>query len=111
MPLCIFATGVATCFMTQVRNFSRKRGVQVDGLKVAGTFEWEFIVGPSPSEPYTAAPGAVVLDIEMDTQASLDDQKALIAAAARGCFAEAMLSVPVLHRLKSGDGWVLCDVD
>ncbi|QCB51778.1 hypothetical protein E5720_17745 [Rhodococcus sp. PAMC28707] len=26
MPLSIFATGVATCFMTQVRNFARQRG-------------------------------------------------------------------------------------
>ena len=111
MPLCIFATGVATCFMTQVRNFSRVRGVRVDGLSVAGSFEWQFNVGPGPREPYTAGAGRVRLDIEMYTESPLEDQQALIVAAARGYFAEAMLSVPVMHRLKSGNDWIVCDVD
>lgn len=111
MPLCYFATGIATCFMTQVRNFSKARGVQVDGLSVEGSFEWQFDVGPSPREPYTAEAGQVRLDIDMDTQSPIADQRTLIVAAARGCFAEAMLSIPVIHRLKSGDDWIVCDVD
>lgn len=111
LPLCYFATGVATCFMTQARNFARARGVQVAGLSVQGFFEWKFIPGPSPREPYTAEAGQVRLDIEMDSPAPFQDQRALIAAAARGCFAEAMLVVPVIHRLRSGDDWISCDVD
>lgn len=111
LPLCYFATGVATCFMTQVRNFARSRHLQVDGLEVAGHFEWKFIPGPNPREPYTAGPGAVRLDIELDSPSPLPDQLALIKAAAQGCFAEAMLVVPVLHRLRSDDAWITCDVD
>ena len=111
LPLCYFATGVATCFMTQARNFAKGRGVQVDGLRVEGFFEWKFIPGPTPREPYTAEAGQVRLDIEMDSPAPIADQRALIVAASRGCFAEAMLKVPVVHRLKSGDEWVLCDAD
>ena len=111
MPLGIFATGIATCFMTQVRNCSRPRGVRVDGLSVEGRFEWKFNPGPSPRDPYTAEPGLIRLDIDIDTPSPLDDQRALIATAARACFAEAMLSVPVIHRLKSGEDWVICDVD
>ncbi|MDJ0396391.1 OsmC family protein [Rhodococcus sp. G-MC3] len=111
MPLSIFATGVATCFMTQVRNFARQRGVHVNSLSVAGSFEWKFIPGPSPREPYTAKSGSVCLDIEIDSPSPMTDQQALIAAASRGCFAEAMLNVPVNHRLKSGDDWISCDAE
>jgi len=111
LPLSYFATGVATCFMTQTRNFARARGVRVDGLSVQGHFEWDFIPGPTPREPYTAGAGQVRLDIDMDSPSPLADQQALIAAAARGCFAEAMLNVPVTHRLRSGDEWLTCDVD
>ncbi len=67
--------------------------------------------GSSPRDPYTAEPGLIRLDIDIDTPSPLDDQRALIATAARACFAEAMLSVPVIHRLKSGEDWVICDVD
>lgn len=110
LPLCYFATGVATCFMTQMRNFARARNVQVDALEVGGHFEWKFIPGPTPREPYTAGPGEVRLDIELGSPAPLSDQLALIKAAAQGCFAEAMLVIPVLHRLRSGDAWIICDV-
>ena len=110
-PLGIFATGIVTCFMTQVRTFSRACGVRVDGLSVAGRFEWQLKPGPRPRDPYTAETGRFHLDIDMDTESSLEDQKALVASAARGCFAEAVLNVPVLHRLKTDDGWVTCDVD
>ncbi len=110
-PLGIFATGIATCFMTQVRTFSRACGVRVDGLQVEGRFEWQLKPGPRPRDPYTAETGVFHLDINMDTQSPMDDQQRLIAAAARGCFAEAVLKVPVMHRLKTDYGWVNCDVD
>ncbi len=111
MPLDYFATGVVTCFMTQVRSFARARDVRVDALSVDGRFEWRFIPGPNRRDPYTAAADVFRLDIDLQTPSSLEDQRFLIAAAARGCFAEAALSVPVLHRLRSGDDWITCEVD
>lgn len=110
-PLGIFATGITTCFMTQVRTFSRACGVRVDGLTVDGRFEWQLKPGPRPRDPYTAESGVFHLDIDMEAEAPLEAKQALIAAAAKGCFAEAVLSVPVIHRLRQGDEWVLCEVE
>jgi uncharacterized OsmC-like protein len=110
-PLEIFAAGIATCFMTQVRSFSRAGGVRLDGLTVDGRFEWTLRPGARPADPYTAETGNFQLDIDMDSEASLESQQALVATAAKGCFAEAALNVPVSHRLRNGEDWVLCEVD
>lgn len=106
-PLAIFTAGVVTCFMTQMRTFARHCGVEVHGLDAAARFEW---VGKrNGQEPYTAHPGQFTIDIELDTIAPLSAQKKLVAVASKACFAEQILSVPIMHRLRNGDEWIVCE--
>lgn len=109
-PLALFAAALTTCLMTQIRTFARAASVPVDSLNVEGRFEWIMEAGSTSTAPYRARPGSFHLDIDLRTSASLDRQTALVAAAAAGCFVEAVLSVPVEHRLRDGDAWVLCPV-
>jgi uncharacterized OsmC-like protein len=106
-PLGLFMAGVVTCFMTQLRTFARHCGVKLTGLKTHAKFEW---VGERRGqEPYVAFPKNFLLDIEFETEASLDAQRRLIRVAAKSCFAEQVLSIPVRHRLRHGDAWVKCE--
>lgn len=108
-PLALFTAGVVTCFMTQLRTFARQCGVGVTGLSTKAKFEW--YAQRNGQEPYVACPNRFVLDIEFETDASLEAQKRLVRAAAKGCFAEQILSVDLIHRLKHGDEWIVCEVD
>ncbi|WP_424630315.1 OsmC family protein [Bradyrhizobium sp. SYSU BS000235] len=108
-PLALFTAGVVTCFMTQMRTFARQCGVQVRGLNTKARFEW--YAQRNGQDPYVAHPNKFVLDIEFDTDSSLEAQKHLIRTAAKGCFAEQILSVDLVHRLKHGDEWVVCELD
>lgn len=110
-PLGIFASGLTTCFMTQLRTFARACGVRVDGLRVEGRFEWMLAAGTRPRDPYTAQPESFHLDIDLESDATIEAQQALVVTAAKGCFAEAVLSIPVTHRLRSGEDWIDCDTD
>ncbi len=58
--------------------------------------------------PYKTEPIGFDLDIEIDTEASLDDQKKLINAAKKRCFIEQTLGQvnEIGHRLKVGDDWL-----
>jgi uncharacterized OsmC-like protein len=108
-PLALFTAGVVTCFMTQLRTFSRACGVKVSGLKTHARFEW--LAKRNGQDPYVAHPKQFVLDIEFDTDASLDAQKKLVRTAALGCFAEQIMSVEIVHRLRHDGEWVVCEVD
>jgi hypothetical protein len=68
--------------------------------------EWEATV--EGRDPYVAAPKGVRMDIEFDSDASLEDRLRLIEAAKKGCFIEAIVREPtfVAHRLKTDDGWI-----
>lgn len=107
-PLAIFATGILTCFMTQMRTFARDCGVEVRGLRTTAAVDWT--ARREGLEPYVALPGRMLIDIDLDTDAPLEAQKHLVRTAARGCFAEAMLREAPQHRLKRGDVWVDCDL-
>ncbi|QDM25943.1 OsmC family protein [Tardiphaga sp. vice304] len=107
-PLALFTAGVVTCFMTQMRTFARQCGVQVHGLSTKARFEW--FAQRDGQEPYVAHPNKFFLDIEFDTVSSLDAQKRLVRAAARGCFAEQILSVEIVHRLKHENEWIVCEL-
>lgn len=107
-PLAIFAAALTSCFMTQVRTFARAASVPVESLDVRGRFEWVMEKGTKPTAPYRARPGSFHLDVDLQSSASLEDKQTLVATAAKGCFIEAVLSVPVEHRLRHGDDWVAC---
>ena len=51
------------------------------------------------------------MDVDMDTNASLEDQMRLLEAAKKGCFIEATLAnpIPVNHRIKQGKNFVNVD--
>ena len=108
-PLALFTASVVTCFMTQLRTFARQCGVEFQGLKTNGKFEW--VAKRNGQEPYTAHPNQFTLDIEFETASSLDAQKHLVRAAAKGCFVEQVLAVSLVHRLRHGNEWVVCEVD
>ncbi|WP_157694173.1 OsmC family protein [Hydrogenophaga crassostreae] len=107
-PLSIFATGILTCFMTQVRNFARACGVEIRALKANAGMDWT--LQRNGTKPYVALPGHMQIDIHLDTDATLEAQQHLISTAAQACFAEATLREPPLHRLWYGESWVECDV-
>lgn len=59
-------------------------------------------------EPYVTGAVSFDLDVDLDTDATMDDQLRLIEAAKKGCFIEQTLAkgLVVGHRLKNGDDWV-----
>jgi uncharacterized OsmC-like protein len=107
-PLSIFATGILTCFMTQVRTFARDCNVEVRSLSADAAMDWT--LQRNGTKPYVASPGRMQIDIRLDTDAPLEAQMSLIKTAAQGCFAEATLREPPLHRLWYGEEWVECDL-
>ncbi len=106
LPIAYFAAGLTSCFMTQVRAFARRMRIPVDDLKVYCRCEWKGT--QSGRDPYVSAPVGFHMDIELDSDASLEDQKRLLDAAQKGCFIESMMRQPntITHRLKTVAGWV-----
>jgi uncharacterized OsmC-like protein len=105
-PLAYFATGFTACLMTQIRAFSKRMNIPINGCVVKGRYRW---TGRQKGrEPYVGSPGGFSFDIDLDSDASTEDQFRLIEAARKGCFIDQTLSVAndVGHRLKVGDDWV-----
>ena len=105
-PLAYFATAMVACLMTQLRAFSKRLDVPLNDVSLVGRYHWQgTMVGRNP---YETEPIGFDLDIELDTNALLDDQKKLIDAAKKGCFIEQTLgqSNNIGHRLKIGDDWI-----
>jgi uncharacterized OsmC-like protein len=108
-PLSYFCTGLIACLMTQLRAFSKRLRIDIKGVEVKAKICWEAQV--RGREPYTSRPVEFQLDIELDTEASLEDQKRLLEAAKAGCFVEATLAnpIPVKHRLRIDQSWIAAD--
>lgn len=105
-PLMLFAGGLAACLMTQLRAFAKRLRVPVGEIRLSTRLHW---VGRQRGrEPYVSEPVRFSIDIEMASEAPLDDQKRLIEAAKKGCFVEQTLMRPnaVAHRLKADGGWI-----
>jgi len=98
-PLAYFCTGLLACLMTQIRAFSKRLRVPIGEVRVKAHIEWQARV--EGRNPYTSAPVAFKLDIDLDSDAPFDEQKRLLDAAQKGCFIEATLAnpIPVNHRL------------
>lgn len=106
-PLAYFITGLATCFLTQMRAFAPAAHVHLDRIAVTARIEWEARL--AGDGPYTAHGRAIVMDIDLDSPAELDRLKALVGIASRACYVEVLLARPVRHRLKHGDAWIDMD--
>lgn len=103
-PLAYFITGLATCFLTQMRAFAPAVGVLLDQIAVRARVEWEAHL--DGSGPYTAHGRAIMLDMEIDSPADLGQLRDLVGVASRACYVEAILALPVRHRLRRGDDWI-----
>ena len=105
-PLAYFAAGFTGCIMTQIRAFSKRLDIPIDGLKVSARFAWE--ARQKGRDPYVSGPDGFGFDIEIDSKAPKEDLVRLVEAAKRGCFIDQTMAVAntVGHRLKIGDDWV-----
>jgi len=109
LPLAYFCTGLITCLMTQIRAFSKRLEIKLEGVDVQATIKWK--ATSEGRNPYEASPVNFLLDVDMDSDASLEDQTRLLEAAKKGCFIEATLAnpIPVNHRIKQGEDFVEVD--
>ena len=105
-PLSLIVAGLAGCLMTNIRLFARKKGVQLNGLKVTVAARWVREV--TGTAPHVANTDGFSLDVDMDCPQDTETQLALLKAASAGCFVEHSLINPVAvsHRLKTADGWL-----
>lgn len=105
-PLALFTAGLAGCLMTQTRAFAKRLRIPVRGVEIRARLRWK--AEQVGREPYVGYPEGFDLDIEIDSDAPLEDIKGLLDAARKGCFLETTLaqSNTVGHRLKVGDEWI-----
>lgn len=104
-PLALFTAALTGCLMTQIRAFAKRLKIELNGLEVGARLHWKG--EQMGNDPYVTAPVAFSLDVEVDSSASEDDLRRLIAAAKKGCFIEQTLAegIVVGHRLKLGGEW------
>lgn len=109
LPLAYFCTGLVTCLMTQIRAFAKRLRINLEGVDVNAVVKWK--ATSKGRDPYKAAPVEFSLDVDMKTNASLEEQKRLLEAAKKGCFIEATLAnpIPVKHRIKQGEDFIGVD--
>ena len=105
-PLAYFATGLVTCLMTQIKNFAKHLNISIQKISVNGKCHWRATM--DGRKPYVTRPVGFNLDIDISSDANLDDLKKLIEIAKKACFIEQTLgqSNNIVHRLRSGDDWI-----
>ncbi|WP_146346551.1 OsmC family protein [Phaeobacter marinintestinus] len=104
-PLALFVGGLTGCIMTQLRAFAKRMGVPLTDLSVETRVQWDW---EAQGKVYETAPKSFEIDILIDSEAPIEHQLELVAAAKKGCFIEQTLgqSNTIRHRLKSADGWI-----
>lgn len=105
-PIAYWAAGFTGCLMTQIRAFSKRMKIPINDVTVKARFEWS---GHQINrDPYVTNPKGFSFDIEIDSDASLEDLTKLIEAAKKGCFIDQTMAVAntVDHRLKVGEDWI-----
>lgn len=105
-PIAYWAAGFTGCLMTQIRAFSKRMKIAINDVTVKARFEWS---GQQINrDPYVTNPKGFSFDIEIDSDASLEDLTKLIEAAKKGCFIDQTMAVAntVDHRLKVGEDWI-----
>lgn len=105
-PIAYWAAGFTGCLMTQIRAFSKRMKIAINDVTVKARFEWS---GHQINrDPYVTNPKGFSFDIEIDSDASLEDLTKLIEAAKKGCFIDQTMAVAntVDHRLKVGEDWI-----
>ncbi|MEM8856053.1 MAG: OsmC family protein [Pseudomonadota bacterium] len=104
-PLALFVAGLTGCLMTQIRAFGKRLGVTIDALDVECRVVWDWA---KAGRVYETGPKSFEIDVLLDSPDPIDAQRALIAAAKKGCFLEQTLGQAntIRHRLKVGDSFI-----
>lgn len=104
-PLALFTAALTGCLMTQIRAFAKRLEIPVGVVEVQARLHWQ--AEQIGHGPYTSAPVAFDLDVDLDSPAAEADQMRLLEAAKHGCFIETTLmrGLPVGHRLRIGADW------
>ena len=79
LPLAYFCTGLVACLMTQIRAFAKRLRIDLKGVDVQATIKWKAVA--EGRNQYESAPVGFLLDVDMDSDASLEDQTRLLEAA------------------------------
>ncbi|MDI1346145.1 MAG: OsmC family protein [Pseudolabrys sp.] len=104
-PLAYFTSSLTACVMTQIRAFSKRLGITVNGFTVNTRCHWE--ARQVGNAPYESAPIEFTMDIAIEGPASDADKRRLVAAAQKGCFVEQSLKPGLVkHRLLCDGQWV-----
>lgn len=104
-PLALFTAALTGCLMTQLRAFSKRMKIPVTNVEVRARLHWEG--EQEGNDPYVTNPVGFSLDVDLETDASTEDQHRLLDAAKKGCFIEQTLAKGLIvdHRLKIGGEW------
>ena len=104
-PLALFTAALTGCLMTQLRAFSKRLGIPISDVEVRARLHWQG--EQEGDQPYVTNPVGFSLDVDLDTEASPEDQHRLLAAAKKGCFIEQTLARGLIvdHRLRIGEDW------
>ena len=104
-PLALFVGGLTGCLMTQIRAFAKRMRVPLDDLRVETRVAWDWKAVPPV---YETAPKSFEIDVFIESDAPIERQRELVAAAKRGCFIEQTLgrANAIRHRIRDGDGWI-----
>lgn len=107
-PLALFVGGLTGCIMTQLRAFAKRLKVSLNDLQVDVRVQWDWA---AKDRVYETAPKSFEIDISIDSDDPVEDQRRLIEAAKKGCFIEQTLgqSNKITHRLKQGETWIAVD--
>ena len=105
-PLALFAGGLTSCLVTQIRAFSKRLRTPVGEIKVVARLNWRG--HQTGRDPSTTESAGFELDVDLNSEAPLADQLQLLEAAKKGCFVEQTLvrSNALTHRLRNGTGWI-----
>ncbi|MFV2001791.1 MAG: OsmC-related (seleno)protein [Paracoccaceae bacterium] len=103
-PLAMFVGSLTGCIMTQIRAFARRLGVSLNDLQVETRVQWDW---QAKGKIYETAPKSFEIDVRIDSDAPMEKQRELVAAAKKGCFIEQTLGQKntIHHRIKIADGW------
>ncbi|HAY47259.1 MAG TPA: hypothetical protein DCY55_13400 [Gammaproteobacteria bacterium] len=105
-PLALFTGALTACLMTQIRAFAKRLQIPVANVEIFASLRWR--AEQTGNQPYVGEPVGFDLDIDIDSEASLDEIKQLLDAARKGCFLEATLGQTneISHRLRVGGEWI-----
>lgn len=104
-PLALFTAALTGCLMTQIRAFSKRLKIPIDGVEVGARLHWKG--EQEGDEPYVTGPVGFHLDVDIDSTVGEAELRRLLDAAKKGCFLEQSLATGVVvgHRLKVGEDW------